>query len=86
MFVTLGSQREMCMLHFVICDPLLIYYVFYMLFHNRHNFVKNVTEYKMCALSLSTTLVCNVSHSKKNSARYDQNWSSSKVPIILVRL
>jgi len=66
MFVTLGSQREIRMLHFVICDRLRLYYVFSMLFHNRHDFLKNVTEYKMCSLSLSTTLVCNISHSKKN--------------------
>ena len=38
----------------------------------RHDFSKNATEYKMCVLILSTTVVWNISHSKKNWARYDQ--------------
>ena len=42
------------------------------LFHKQHGFRKKVTEHKMRALFLSTTLVCNISHSKKNWARCDQ--------------
>ena len=38
-----------------------------------------------CVLIFSTTFVWNISHSKKNWARYDQNLSSCKVPVILVR-
>jgi predicted transcriptional regulator len=36
------------------------------LFNKSHNFLKKVTEHKICALSLSTTFVWNISHSKKN--------------------
>jgi len=34
---------------------------------------KKVTEYKMCFLIFSTKFVRNISHSKKNWERYDQN-------------
>ena len=38
--------------------------------HRRHDFRKEVAEHKMCVLILSTTFVWNISHSKKNLARY----------------
>jgi hypothetical protein len=38
--------------------------------HKRHGFRKKVTEHKMCVLIFCTTFVWNISHSKKNSARY----------------
>ena len=40
----------------------------------------------MCVLILSTNFVWNISHSKKNWARYYKNlyWSSCEVPVILV--
>ena len=38
--------------------------------HKRHDFRKNVTEYKMCILIFATAFVWNISHSKENSARY----------------
>jgi hypothetical protein len=38
--------------------------------HKRHDFWKKATEQKMCVLIFSTTFVWNISHSKKNSARY----------------
>jgi hypothetical protein len=38
--------------------------------HKRHDFRKNVIEHKMCVLILSTNFVWNISHPKKNSARY----------------
>jgi hypothetical protein len=38
--------------------------------HKRHNFPKELTEYKIFVLIFSTTLVWNISHSKKHSARY----------------
>jgi hypothetical protein len=39
--------------------------------HKRHDFRKNVTEHKMCVLIFSKPFVWNISHSKKNWARYD---------------
>ena len=41
----------------------------------------------MCILIFSTTLVRNISHSKKKWVRYDKNvyWPSRKISIILVR-
>ena len=45
--------------------------------HKRHGFrgrirreKKKAIEHKMCALIFSTRFACNISHSKKNSARY----------------
>jgi hypothetical protein len=43
---------------------------FFTLCHKRHDFRKKVIEYKMFVLILSTIFVQNVSHSKKNPARY----------------
>jgi len=44
-------------------------------FHNDkwHNFWIDVIEHKMCVLIFSTTFIWNISHFKKNRARYDQN-------------
>jgi hypothetical protein len=36
----------------------------------RHNFLKNVFQHKMCVLIFFATFVWNISHSKKNSAKY----------------
>jgi hypothetical protein len=44
--------------------------------HKRHDFWEKATEHKMCVLIFSTTCVWNISHSKKNWARYDQNCIS----------
>ena len=52
------------------------------LHYKRYNFRgKNFTEHKMCFLIFSTIFVGNISHCKKNWARYDKNayWSSSEV-------
>jgi hypothetical protein len=40
------------------------------LYHTQHDIWKKVTEHQMCVLIFSTTCVWNISHSKKNSARY----------------
>ena len=50
-------------------------------------FRKEVIVLEMCTLIFSTTCVCNISHSKKNWARYDQKCTLVfiKVPVILVR-
>jgi hypothetical protein len=34
--------------------------------------VKKIIEHKICVLNFSTTFILNVTHSKKNLARYDQ--------------
>jgi hypothetical protein len=38
----------------------------------RHDFIKNVTEHKICDLIFSTTFVWNISHSKYKWVRYDK--------------
>jgi len=44
--------------------------------HKRHNSrKKKAFEYKMCVLIFCTTFVWNISHAKKNWARYDQKRS-----------
>jgi hypothetical protein len=46
--------------------------------HKRHDFrKKKVVEHKMCVLILSTAFVCNISHSKTNSARHRQMFDKS---------
>ena len=45
---------------------------FHTLSRKLHDFrKKEVFAHKMCVLNLSTTFVCNLDNSKKNSARYD---------------
>jgi len=68
-----------------VASPALPY--FFTLSHKQHDFPEEVSEHKMCVLIFSTTFVRNISDSKKNSERYDQNvyWSSCKVPVIVVR-
>jgi hypothetical protein len=38
--------------------------------HKRHDFLRNVTEHKMCAFIFFASFVYNISHSKKNSVKY----------------
>ena len=52
--------------------PVPLYNMFSTLSHKLQDFRKNVTEHKMCVLIFSTPFVWNISHSKKNWARYDQ--------------
>ena len=68
----------------VACPPL---QYFSQLSHKRQDFRRKVIENKMRVLILSTTFV-NISHSKRNWPRYDQNinWSSSKVPVNLYHI
>ena len=51
--------------------PLRFYYICPHYLINGTIFKKKVTEHKMCVLISSTTFVWNISHSKKNWARYD---------------
>ena len=55
--------------------------------HKRHYFLEKNMEHKMQILIFYTNLVWNISHYKKNWAKYDKNVyrSSCKVPVILVR-
>jgi hypothetical protein len=49
--------------------------------HVWHDLRKPVIGHKICVLSFSTTFILNISHSKKNWARYKNiHWSSCKVP------
>jgi len=40
----------------------------------------------MCVLIMSTTIIFNISHSKKSSVKYGHKRTSCKVPVILVRV
>jgi hypothetical protein len=40
--------------------------------HKQQDFLKNITEHKMCVSIFSTDVVWNIFHSTKNWARYDQ--------------
>jgi hypothetical protein len=74
-FVALPLQHVMHIRHIAFCRlPRLQY--FPTLCHKHHNFCKKVTETKMCVVIFCTTFVWNISHSKKNWTRCDQNCIS----------
>jgi hypothetical protein len=50
--------------------PFSLHHIFSTFSHKRCEFLKTVIEHKMCVLIFYTTSVWNISHSKKNSARY----------------
>jgi hypothetical protein len=45
-------------------------YVFFDIIYKRHDLQKEATERDICVLIFSTTFIWNISHSKKNPARY----------------
>jgi hypothetical protein len=81
--VSYVSSPQQCLLTWVFTErrptiryvhlwPVRLYNIFSTLSHKRYGFRENVTEHKMCVSTFSTTFIWNISHSKKNSARYDQ--------------
>ena len=67
--VALVIHHAVRMRHIVICG-LSDSRIFSTLSHKRLDLIRRITEHKMCVLILCTTFVGNVSHSKKNLARY----------------
>jgi hypothetical protein len=49
-----------------------LYHIFSQYLINAKFFGINVIEHKICILNFATNLFCNISHSKKNSARYSK--------------
>jgi len=77
MFAAFGIQHVIRMPQIVICS-LLRSIAFFHIISQTAQFSKkkkNVIECKMCVLISSTTFVWNISHSKKNWARYDKKMS-----------
>jgi hypothetical protein len=79
-FVALVMQYATHMCHIFVCD-LPHSTIFLHIISLKAKKKKKITEHKMCVLIFSTTFVWNISHSKKNWARYD--WSSLKYPLAL---
>jgi len=70
LLAVLSIQHSIPMIHIVICGLSGSKY-FSTLSNKRHDFRKKVVEYKRCVSVFSTWFVWNISHSKKNWARYD---------------
>jgi len=70
-FVDLGIQHAMRM-HRIILTSLACPVVPYIstLFHSWYDTQKQNFDHKTCVWTFSTYFVCNISHYKKNSARY----------------
>ena len=93
MSVALSIQHAKCVF-FIILSSVACWAVPYFstLSHKWHDFWKIATEHKMWVLIFSATFIWNISHSKKNSARYDEKcvsvfvWSTSYSCQILMKL
>jgi len=90
-FVALVTLHSVRMRHIFVCG-LSGSSKFFHISHQQHDIRKNVAGYKMRVLTFSTTFVWNISHSKKNRARYDQKyvlvlmWSTLYSSQILMKL
>ena len=68
--VALVIQHVKCKRRIISSVACLAIPYFSTLSHKRHDFRNRVTEHKRWGFIFSTTFVCNISHSKKNSSRY----------------
>ena len=68
-FLILRRTCACAILSSVACSSL---QYFSTLYHKLNDFRKKIMGHKMCVLIFSTSFVWNISHSKKNWARYDQ--------------
>jgi hypothetical protein len=84
---SLGFQHAMRVRHIVVCG-LPRFTTFSAFAHKRHDFRKKVTEHKMCVLILSIKLAETFLILRKVKLDMITNVcrSSSKVPVIIVRL
>jgi len=75
-FVTLGIQHAMRMRRIVKSSLVPLYDIFTHNLINDKIFCKKKIEHRMYVFIFSTTFVWNISHSKKNSVRYDHKCIS----------
>jgi hypothetical protein len=72
-FVFLSIQHEMLMrMRHIDIFGVPGFTIFFHIYDKRHDFGKKILKHKTCVFILSITFVWNISHYKKNWARYDQ--------------
>ena len=82
-FVELGLQHAMRMRIIVFCGLPDSTIFFFTLSHKRHDIRRKELLNTQCVSICSTYFVWNISHSRKNRARYDQNCKLVKYPLFL---
>jgi len=68
------SMQCACAVYFHLW-PVWLFHIFPRYLINGTIFERKVSDKKICVLIFSTTFVCNISHSKKNWARYNKKKS-----------
>ena len=65
-------QHSMRMRHVIFCHlwPVWLYHIFSTLSHKEYFLRNKISEHNIYVLTFSIAFVCNISHSKKISARY----------------